>query len=110
MVPPFQYSLSHNHLSRSVISSFLRGFSTSPASSEEYEVGFFSGHRANRYRSIEEEEEEVSRYVPVKAYFLSTRYSVVSSIIGLKYAALYCVFSTRLICYFNGNAHKQLRA
>ncbi|KAF3327500.1 Sporulation protein RMD1 [Carex littledalei] len=71
MVPPFQFSPLHNYLTRSVISSFLRGFSTLPASSEPYEVGFVSGHRANRYRSIDEEE-EVVRYVPVKAYFLST--------------------------------------
>ncbi|XP_078175670.1 protein RETARDED ROOT GROWTH, mitochondrial-like [Carex rostrata] len=70
MVPPFQYSPLHNYLTRSVISSFLRGFSALPASSEPYEVGFVSGHRDSRYRSIDEE--DVVRYVPVKAYFLST--------------------------------------
>lgn len=78
MVPPFQYSPLHNYLTRSVISSFLRGFSALPASSEPYEVGFVSGHRASRYRSIDEEE-DVVRYVPVKAYFLSTRYPITLS-------------------------------
>ncbi|KAJ1698311.1 hypothetical protein LUZ63_006823 [Rhynchospora breviuscula] len=71
ILPPLQYSISHNHLARSVISYFLRSFSTIPASSEAYEVGFVSGHRAHRYKSVDEEE-EVVRYVPVKAYFLST--------------------------------------
>lgn len=78
MAPPFHSTTStpHNHLDLAarMISSFLRGFSTVPASSDHYEVGFVCGHRSNRYRSIGEEE-EVVRYVPVKAYFLSTRYS-----------------------------------
>lgn len=111
MVPPFPYSPLHNYLTRSVISSFLRGFSTLPASSEPYEVGFVSGHRASRYRTIDEEE-EVVRYVPVKAYFLSTRYPIALSFYWIEACSfvlrplLKVYFFSLFFCYFSEIAHE----
>ncbi|KAJ6812150.1 uncharacterized protein M6B38_150100 [Iris pallida] len=52
---------------------FLRFLSTNSALSEVYEsTSFIARHQQQSYRNGLEEEEEVARYIPVKAYFLST--------------------------------------
>lgn len=80
--PPHQSLLPSPHLSpplpknSSLLSSLLRFFSLNPAISGSYESGFVGGHQVYSHRSAVEsgEEEDVVRYIPVKAYFLCTRY------------------------------------
>ncbi|KAM0937458.1 hypothetical protein DsansV1_C25g0188691 [Dioscorea sansibarensis] len=55
--------------------SFLRVFSnTSAAAPEVFDHGFFGGHQehVHSHALMPQDEEEVVRYIPVKAYFLST--------------------------------------
>ncbi|XP_073107986.1 protein RETARDED ROOT GROWTH, mitochondrial [Elaeis guineensis] len=78
--PQHQSLLPSPHLSPylpkngSPLSSLLRFFSSNPAISGVYESGFVGGHQVYSHGSAVEsgEEEDVVRYVPVKAYFLCT--------------------------------------
>ncbi|XP_008778416.1 uncharacterized protein LOC103698205 isoform X1 [Phoenix dactylifera] len=56
------------------LSSLLRFFSSNPAISGAYECGFVGGHQVCSHMSALEsgDEEDVVRYIPVKAYFLCT--------------------------------------
>ncbi|KAG1347851.1 Sad1-interacting factor 2 [Cocos nucifera] len=78
--PQHQSVLPSPHLSpafpynSSPLSSLLRFFSSNPAISGVCESGFVGGHQVYSHRSAVEsgEEEDVVRYIPVKAYFLCT--------------------------------------